>query len=45
MRRRSGPDVTMASPPAIEDFQPEQKLAAGEAIQVEPGRGWLLRLG
>ncbi|MGW7069334.1 glycoside hydrolase domain-containing protein [Streptomyces sp. NPDC054855] len=31
--------------PAIEGFQPERKFAAGEAIRVEPGRGWLLRLG
>ncbi|MEU6003894.1 glycoside hydrolase domain-containing protein [Streptomyces sp. NPDC047197] len=45
-------DVTLSTPsghtaayaPAIEGFQPERRFAPGEAIRVEPGRGWLLRL-
>lgn len=31
--------------PAIEGFQPERAFAAGEAVRVEPGRGWLVRIG
>jgi hypothetical protein len=30
--------------PAIEGFQPERRFAAGEAVRVEPGRGWLVRV-
>ena len=28
--------------PAIEDFQPAAEFGPGDAIPVEPGRGWLL---
>ncbi|MGW6275227.1 glycoside hydrolase domain-containing protein [Streptomyces sp. NPDC055060] len=38
----SGPVAAYA--PAIEGFQPERRFAPGEAIRVEPGRGWLVRL-
>ncbi|MEV0113735.1 glycoside hydrolase domain-containing protein [Streptomyces sp. NPDC050844] len=31
--------------PAVEGFQPERRFAAGEAVPVAPGRGWLLRIG
>jgi hypothetical protein len=30
--------------PAIENFQPARTFAAGEAIPVEPGKGWLLTI-
>ncbi|MGE6737425.1 glycoside hydrolase domain-containing protein, partial [Streptomyces sp. NPDC059900] len=39
----SGPVAACA--PAIEGFQPERSFAAGEAVRVEPGRGWLVRIG
>lgn len=39
----SGPVAAYA--PAIEGFQPERRFAAGEALRVEPGRGWLVRIG
>ncbi|MGW7269196.1 glycoside hydrolase domain-containing protein [Streptomyces sp. NPDC054864] len=39
----SGPVAAYA--PAIEGFQPERAFAAGEAVRVEPGRGWLVRIG
>ncbi|MFF1699641.1 glycoside hydrolase domain-containing protein [Streptomyces sp. NPDC058257] len=39
----SGPVAACA--PEIEGFQPERRFAAGEAIRVEPGRGWLVRVG
>ncbi|MEU6673740.1 glycoside hydrolase domain-containing protein [Streptomyces sp. NPDC046925] len=39
----SGPVAACA--PAIDGFQPERKFAAGEAVRVEPGRGWLVRIG
>ncbi|MGW1893622.1 glycoside hydrolase domain-containing protein [Streptomyces sp. NPDC002004] len=31
--------------PAVDGFQPERHFAAGEAVAVAPGRGWLLALG
>ncbi|MCX6620590.1 MAG: DUF6067 family protein, partial [Acidobacteria bacterium] len=34
--------VRSLSAPAIPGFQPAREFAAGEAIPVEPGRGWLL---
>ena len=30
--------------PAIENFQPARTFAAGDAIPVEPGKGWLLTI-
>ncbi|WP_329124568.1 glycoside hydrolase domain-containing protein [Streptomyces sp. NBC_01465] len=39
----SGPVAAYA--PEITGFQPERRFAAGEPVPVEPGRGWLLRLG
>ncbi|MGH4030187.1 glycoside hydrolase domain-containing protein [Actinomycetota bacterium Odt1-20B] len=33
-----------AHAPAIEGFQPERSFAAGEAVPVRPGRGWLVRV-
>ncbi|MFG2502772.1 glycoside hydrolase domain-containing protein [Streptomyces sp. NPDC048441] len=39
----SGPVAAYA--PAIEGFQPERRFTAGEAMRVEPGRGWLVRVG
>lgn len=39
----SGPAAAYA--PAIKGFQPERRFTAGEALRVEPGRGWLVRIG
>jgi hypothetical protein len=37
----AGPVVSLSAP-AIPGFQPAREFAAGEAIPVAPGRGWLL---
>ncbi|MFG2650322.1 glycoside hydrolase domain-containing protein [Streptomyces sp. NPDC048436] len=39
----AGPVAAYA--PAIEGFQVERRFAAGEVVRVEPGRGWLVRVG
>jgi hypothetical protein len=38
------PKRVIIEAPAIEDFQPARTFSPGEAIAVEPGKGWLLRL-
>jgi hypothetical protein len=36
------PAKAVITAPAIENFQPARTFAAGDAIPVEPGKGWLL---
>ncbi len=38
------PATATITAPAVEDFQPARTFAAGEAIPVEPNRGWMLTI-
>jgi hypothetical protein len=38
------PATAVIAAPAIENFQPARSFAGGEAIPIEPGKGWLLTI-